>query len=97
MQQNSLAYARNQSDECREHGNPVKRRLHETTIFTIDKQNNITAFASAKKADSNPESQRFRSAKELDKVAQIYSFPLRRNLKRPARRKSRTQIHEPPG
>jgi hypothetical protein len=39
------------------------------TIFTIDHDNNITAFASAKKADSNPETERFRSAKELDKVA----------------------------
>jgi len=39
------------------------------TIFTIDKDNNITAFASAKKADSNPETERFRSAKELDKLA----------------------------
>jgi Protein of unknown function (DUF3489) len=39
------------------------------TIFTIDKDNNITAFASGKKADSNPDSERFRSAKELDKVA----------------------------
>src|SRR5437764_8044407 len=39
------------------------------TIFTIDQDNNITAFASAKKADSNPESERFRSAKELDKLA----------------------------
>jgi hypothetical protein len=39
------------------------------TIFTIDQDNNITGFASVKKADSNPESERFRSAKELDKVA----------------------------
>jgi hypothetical protein len=69
MQQNSLAYARPQSDECREHGKPVKRRLYEMTIFTIDQDNNITAFASAKKAESNPESECFRSAKELDKVA----------------------------
>jgi hypothetical protein len=38
-------------------------------IFTIDQDNNITAFASAKKAESNPESECFRSAKELDKVA----------------------------
>src|SRR5437763_2730863 len=39
------------------------------TIFTIDQDNNITAFASGKKADSNPETERFRSAKELDKLA----------------------------
>ena len=39
------------------------------TVFTIDQDNNITAFASGKKADSNPESERFRSAKELDKLA----------------------------
>src|SRR5437763_12104239 len=39
------------------------------TIFTIDHDNNITAFASGKKPDSNPETERFRSAKELDKVA----------------------------
>jgi len=39
------------------------------TIFTIDQDNNITAFASAKKADSNPETERFRSMKELAKVA----------------------------
>jgi hypothetical protein len=39
------------------------------TIFTIDKDNNITAFASGEKADRNPESERFRSAKELDKLA----------------------------
>ena len=39
------------------------------TIFTIDQDNNITAFASGKKADRNPETERFRSAKELAKVA----------------------------
>jgi hypothetical protein len=39
------------------------------TIFTIDHDNNITAFASAKKAESNPETERFRSTKELVKVA----------------------------
>jgi hypothetical protein len=64
-----LAYARDQSDECREHGKPVKRRLHEMTIFTIDKDNNITAFTSTKTANSNPETDRFRSAKELAKLA----------------------------
>ena len=45
------------------------------TIFTIDQDNNITAFASGKKADSNPESERFRSAKELDKVARKWPAP----------------------
>jgi hypothetical protein len=44
-------------------------------IFTIDQDNNITAFASAKKADSNPEGERFRSAKELDKVARKWPAP----------------------
>jgi hypothetical protein len=39
------------------------------TIFTIDQDDNITAFASGKKADNNPESKRFRSVKELDRVA----------------------------
>jgi hypothetical protein len=39
------------------------------TIFTIDTDNNITAFGFAKTADSNPESERFRSAKELAKLA----------------------------
>src|SRR5436305_13897958 len=50
-------------------GKPGERRLDEMTVFTIDQDNNITAFASGKKADSNPESERFRSAKELDKLA----------------------------
>jgi hypothetical protein len=49
------------------------------TIFTIDKDDNITAFASGKKADSNPETQRFRSAKELDKVAR--KWPASRLIK----------------
>jgi Protein of unknown function (DUF3489) len=39
------------------------------TIFTIDKDNNITAFASAKTADTNPETERFRSTEELDNLA----------------------------
>ena len=39
------------------------------TIFTIDQDNSIAAVAPGKKADSNPETERFRSAKELDKVA----------------------------
>jgi hypothetical protein len=39
------------------------------TTFTIDPDNNITAFASAAEAKSNPESERFRSAKELAKLA----------------------------
>jgi hypothetical protein len=69
MDQNSLAYALHQSDECREHGKPVKRRLDEMTIFTIDHDNNITAFASAAEAKSNAETERFRSAKDLAKLA----------------------------
>jgi hypothetical protein len=39
------------------------------TTFTIDPENNITAFASAAEAKSNPESERFRSAKDLAKLA----------------------------
>ena len=39
------------------------------TIFTIDTDNNITAFASAAEAKSNPEAERFRSAKDLAKLA----------------------------
>jgi hypothetical protein len=39
------------------------------TIFTIDKNDNITAFASASEAKGNPETERFRSAKELAKLA----------------------------
>src|SRR5437868_566140 len=39
------------------------------TIFTIDRDNNITAFASATEAESNPETERFRSATDLAKLA----------------------------
>jgi hypothetical protein len=39
------------------------------TIFTIDRDNNITAFASATEAQSNPEAERFRSATDLAKLA----------------------------
>ena len=39
------------------------------TTFTIDPENNIMAFASAAEAKSNPESERFRSAKQLAKLA----------------------------
>jgi hypothetical protein len=39
------------------------------TIFTIDHDNNITAFASAAEAKSNAETERFRSAKDLAKLA----------------------------
>jgi Protein of unknown function (DUF3489) len=35
------------------------------TIFTIDKDNNITACASVREAKSNPEAERFQSEKEL--------------------------------
>jgi hypothetical protein len=49
--------------------NPCKGDSREMTIFTIDEDNNITAFVSAAEAKSNPETERFRSAKELDNVA----------------------------
>ncbi len=39
------------------------------TIFTIDKDNNITALAAATEAKSNPETERFKSPKELAKLA----------------------------
>jgi hypothetical protein len=39
------------------------------TIFTIDPDNNITAFASAAEAKSKAEAERFRSAKELAQLA----------------------------
>jgi hypothetical protein len=67
--QNSLAYVRQQSDECPEHRTPGERRLHDMTIFTIDQDNNITAFASAAEARSKAETERFRSAKDLAKLA----------------------------
>jgi hypothetical protein len=69
MDQNSLACAGDPSDECREHGNVRERRPREMTIFTIDHDNNITAFASAAEARSNAEAERFRSAKDLAKLA----------------------------
>ena len=39
------------------------------TIFTIDKDNNITAFGSVAEAKSNPEVEYFKSEKELAKLA----------------------------
>ena len=39
------------------------------TIFTIDHDNNITAFASTTEAKRNPETERFRSANDLAKLA----------------------------
>jgi hypothetical protein len=39
------------------------------TIFTIDQDNNITVFASAAEARSKAETERFRSAKDLAKLA----------------------------
>ena len=39
------------------------------TIFTIDRDNNITAFASATEAKSNPQTERFRSANDLSRLA----------------------------
>jgi hypothetical protein len=49
------------------------------TIFTIDQDNNITAVAPGKKADSNPETERFRSPKELAKVTR--KWPASRLIK----------------
>lgn len=43
------------------------------TIFTIDQDNNITAFASVAEAKSNAETERFRSAKDLAKLAANWS------------------------
>jgi hypothetical protein len=40
------------------------------TIFTIDAHHNITAFGSTKEAKSNPEAERFRSAKQLARLAE---------------------------
>jgi hypothetical protein len=48
---------------------PVKRRTARYDNLTIDPENNITAFASAAEAKSNPEAARFRSAKDLAKLA----------------------------
>jgi Protein of unknown function (DUF3489) len=39
------------------------------TIFTIDQDNNITAFGSVAEAKSHPEAERFHSDKELAKLA----------------------------
>jgi hypothetical protein len=39
------------------------------TIFTIDHDNNLTAFASATEAKSSPETERLRSANDLTKLA----------------------------
>ncbi len=49
------------------------------TILTIGQDNNITAFASAVQAKSNPEGERFRSAKELDNLAR--KWPASRFMK----------------
>ena len=40
------------------------------TTFTIDSQNNITAFGSIKKAKDNPQAERFSSSKELGRLAE---------------------------
>jgi hypothetical protein len=69
MHQNLLACDSRWSDECREHGNTRERRLDKMTIFTIDHDNNITAFASVSEAKSSPKTERFRSAKELARLA----------------------------
>jgi Protein of unknown function (DUF3489) len=49
--------------------NPVKGDLHNMTIFTMDPDNHIRAFASAAEARTTPETDRFRSAEELKKLA----------------------------
>jgi Protein of unknown function (DUF3489) len=49
--------------------NPVKGDLHDMTLFTMDPDNHIRAFASAAEARRTPESERFRSAEELKKLA----------------------------
>jgi hypothetical protein len=45
------------------------RRPHEMTIFTINKDNNITSFGSVAEARSNSPAERFQSEKELAKLA----------------------------
>ena len=40
------------------------------TTFTIDPQNNITAFGSTKEAKDNPQAERFSSSKELGHLAE---------------------------
>ncbi len=40
------------------------------TGFTIDADNNITGYASAEEATSNPETEQFNSAKQLGKLAE---------------------------
>ncbi len=45
------------------------------TIYTLDKENNVTAFASAKEAKSAPGAERFSSAKELAKLAEQWPAP----------------------
>jgi Protein of unknown function (DUF3489) len=40
------------------------------TTFTIDTQNNITAFGSTKEATDNPQAERFSSSKELGRLAE---------------------------
>jgi Protein of unknown function (DUF3489) len=40
------------------------------TTYTIDRENNVTAFASAKEAKSAPDAERFSSAKQLAKLAE---------------------------
>jgi hypothetical protein len=42
------------------------------TTFTIDTDNNITAYATEAEANSNPEAERFTTAKELAKLAEAW-------------------------
>lgn len=73
MNRNSLAYARHWSDECPEAPAIPVKGDSTMTIFTIDQDNNITAFASVAEAKSNAETERFRSAKDLAKLAANWS------------------------
>ena len=43
------------------------------TTFTIDPQNNITAFGSTKEAKDNPQAERFSSSKELGRLAEHWA------------------------
>jgi hypothetical protein len=48
----------------------AKGEIPAMTTFTIDPRNNISAFGSAQEAKANPHAERFRSAKELARLAE---------------------------
>src|SRR5260370_9588942 len=51
--------------------NTVKTATGDSKVtYTINRENNITAFASAKEAKSAPDVERFATAKELAKLAE---------------------------